>query len=142
MMAVTASPLKDGAKGYRRTYLLEPAASSDRTYLYDPVAAEAKQAGALSRLEVFEQLQLLVEWKRSILEMARGRRGAAPPGHARELRSDAEVAREDVKQTKQFRRDALNVLPAFFRKLTSVYEYRVFWFEVRVGMPAGCARLA
>ena len=46
------------------------------------------------------------------------------------MRPDDEVAKDDVKVMRQFRRDALAALPGFFEKLTGAYNYRVYWFEV------------
>ena len=34
------------------------------------------------------------------------------------------------KELKKFRSDAEKALPSYFRKLTGIYAYRVFWFEI------------
>ena len=106
-----------------RTYLFEPAASGRTAGLTDA-------APRVKPLELLQQRLLLSSWKHAICEMARARRGAAPPGRARAMRPDTEVAKDDVKAMRQFRTDALHALPGFFKKLTGAYEYRVFWFEV------------
>jgi hypothetical protein len=134
-MAVMGSPIQDHTKGYRRTYLFEPARSGATA------ASDAKEGAlqtGLRTLELLWQRRELAEWRQSILEVARGRRGAAPAGKPRALRSDDEVAKDEIKLTKEFRHDALAALPGFFKKLTAAYEYRVFWFEVHASCAFAC----
>jgi len=127
-MAVTASPVKDHSKGYRRTCLFEPAASGQTPGDDSNKGASSKETQTL--LDLFQKRQLLLHWKCAIDEVSRGRRGATPAGSTRQARADLEVRRDDTKAARQFRRDALAALPGFFRKLTGAYEYRVFWFEI------------